>query len=125
PPAPPACLSLADRGRRAPPASGFIRGFAALVPGDLRGDVLDLLAPNAYVKNWLSSLHMELLPAGARQVLGRSARVRVKINRTPRQASSAAPAPDHRQGSGPRAATHARAGRRSQPTLDAALGASP
>jgi len=115
-PARAACEAVLERARRELPAPAFNLWFADLVPGGFRDDVLELMAPNAYVKNWLAGHHMDLMTASAREVLGPKVRVKLKIERAQR-------APDAPSTT---VARSARGGpRRDQPSLDDVLGASP
>src|SRR5213593_350280 len=83
-PARAACEAVLERARRELPAPAFNLWFADLVPGGFRDDVLELMAPNAYVKNWLAGHHMDLMTASAREVLGPKVRVKLKIERAQR-----------------------------------------
>jgi chromosomal replication initiator protein len=103
---------MMGRARRELPEAAFSLWFADLTPGELRGDVLEIIAPNAYVKNWLAAHHVALMAAAAREVLGRSVTIRIKILRPQRRGEAAGPPTP----SGTR---------RRQPTLDDAIGASP
>ncbi len=59
--------------------------FANLRATGGRGDAtaLEVVAPSAYVKNWLAGHHMELITASARSVLGPTAPVRLRVARKP------------------------------------------
>jgi chromosomal replication initiator protein len=124
PPARAACEAILERARRELPEAAFNLWFADLEPGDLRGDVLEIIAPSAYVKNWLTAHHSKLMNASVQDVLGPSVGVRVKVARPKR--SSEDPGADAR---GPEQGSHGRKGtdrgRKAQPTLDEAIGASP
>jgi chromosomal replication initiator protein len=113
-----------ERARRELPEAAFSLWFADLAPGELRGDVLEIIAPNAYVKNWLAAHHAVLMTSAAREVLGSSVSVRVKLRRPKRAGEptgSATPVPSEAK-----PASGGTAGRRhGQPTLDDAIGASP
>jgi chromosomal replication initiator protein len=121
-PARAACEAVLERARRELAAAAFNMWFADLVPGGVRDDVLELVAPNAYVKNRLVAHHMDLMTGAAREVLGSRIRVKVKIERTRRgtdqQTAEGAGASSAR-------ARSSRGPRRDQPSLDAVLGASP
>src|SRR5881628_2908648 len=121
-PARAACEAVLDRARRELAAAAFNMWFADLVPGGIRDDVLELVAPNAYVKNRLVAHHMDLMTGAAREVLGSRIRVKVKIERTRRgtdqQTAEGAGASSAR-------ARSSRGPRRDQPSLDEVLGASP
>jgi chromosomal replication initiator protein len=108
-----------DRARRELPEAAFSLWFADLAPGELRGDVLEIIAPNAYVKNWLAAHHVVLMTSAAREVLGSSVSVRVKMQRPKSGGEPAGPGAP-----GPSEARPTRRGR-GQPTLDDAIGASP
>jgi chromosomal replication initiator protein len=125
PPARAAWEALIERARQELPEAAFNLWFADLALGDLKGDVLEIIAPNAYVKNWLAAHHVALMTASAREVLGPSVSVRVRVRRHKRGASA-----ESEQEADPAGAVGA--GRRSgapgrgrQPTLDDAIGASP
>src|SRR2546423_15305649 len=124
-PARAACDAVLERARRELPAPAFNLWFADLLPGGFRGDVIELLAPNAYVKNWLAGHHMDLMTASVREVLGPKVRVKLKIKRS--RASEPSPglhAADPKAPA-PGSPRTTRAGRREQPSLDEVLGASP
>lgn len=53
--------------------------FADLAPGELKGEVLEIVAPNAYVRRWLSSHYMDLITSAVRDVLGQSTIVRLRV----------------------------------------------
>src|SRR5439155_18796114 len=72
------------RARRDLPEAAFNRWFADLRPGGLKGEVLELIVPSSYVKNWLAAHHMDLITASAREVLGPAAKVRLKLERPKR-----------------------------------------
>jgi chromosomal replication initiator protein len=80
-PATAALAAVLDRARRGLSEAQFELWFANLAPGDVKGDVLELVAPSAYVKNWLSGHHMDLITASAREVLGPATRVRLRAER--------------------------------------------
>jgi chromosomal replication initiator protein len=120
PPARAAWEAVMARARRELPEAAFSLWFADLTPGELRGDVLEIIAPNAYVKNWLAAHHMALMTSAAREVLGSSVNVRVKMRR-PKAGAEVGPLPsDDRRNKG-----GAGGRRHGQPTLDDAMGASP
>jgi chromosomal replication initiator protein len=81
PPAQAGCSAVLERARRDLSEASFKLWFADLSPGDLRGDVLDLVAPSTYVKNWLASHYMDLILASAREALGPKTRVRLRTDR--------------------------------------------
>src|SRR6266540_31379 len=126
-PARAACEAVLERARRELPAPAFNLWFADLLPGGFRDDVLELLAPNAYVKNWLAGHHMDLMTASVREVLGPKVQVKLRIERAKR----APDAPAGPQAAAPDAAStsvarSARGGpRRDQASLDDVMGASP
>ena len=126
-PARAACEAVLERARRELPAPAFNLWFADLLPGGFRDDVLELLAPNAYVKNWLAGHHMDLMTASVREVLGPKVQVKLRIERAKR----APDAPAGPQAGAPDAAStsvarSARGGpRRDQASLDDVMGASP
>ena len=85
--------------------------FLDLSPGELKGDVLELFAPSAYVKRWLSGHYMDLITSSVRDVLGPKAQVRLRVEPV------AAPP------SGPKIPHEGLAdGHPEQPTLDHAMG---
>src|SRR5436189_5474011 len=81
PPAQAGCSAVLERARRDLSEASFKLWFADLSAGDLRGDVLELVAPSAYVKNWLASHYMDLILASAREALGPKTRVRLRTDR--------------------------------------------
>jgi chromosomal replication initiator protein len=99
-PARAALAAVLERARRGLSEAQFELWFANLSLGDLKGDVLELVAPSAYVKNWLRGHHMDLITSSVQQVLGPSARVHLRADPAGR-----GPTPDP-----------------SQATLDEALG---
>src|ERR671935_1463501 len=76
-----ACKAVLDRARQELPTAAFNLWFADLAPGALRDDVLELVAPNAYVKNWLVRHHMDLMVSSVREALGSAVRVKLKTER--------------------------------------------
>jgi chromosomal replication initiator protein len=80
-PARAACEAVLERARTELPAAAFNLWFAELTPGVFRDNVLELVAPNAYVKNWLAGHHMDLMTASVREVLGPKVQVKLKIER--------------------------------------------
>jgi chromosomal replication initiator protein len=89
-----AWAAIIDRARRDLPEAAFNLWFADLRPGDLKGDVFELVAPSAYVKNWLAGHHMDLITGSAREVLGPKATVRLKLERQKRERESGGAALD-------------------------------
>ena len=115
PPARPAQAAhhaVLERARRHLPEASFKLWFADLAPGELNGDVLDLVAPNGYVKRWLTSHYMDLITASVREVLGPKARVRLRLDPA---AATRESEPDPAQAELAESALD-------QPTLDQALG---
>jgi chromosomal replication initiator protein len=110
-----ACDAIHDRARRELSEAAYRLWFADLVPGKLKGEVVEVVAPTAYVRSWLSGHYMDLISVAVREALGGSARVRLR-------AAGASRAPAHPASSG-RAAKAAAVP--DQPTLDHALNASP
>ena len=80
PPARAAWSAVLDRARQDLPEASFKLWFADLGPGELKGGVLELIAPNGYVKRWLSGHYMDLITATARQTLGPNVRVRLRAD---------------------------------------------
>jgi chromosomal replication initiator protein len=78
------CAAVLARARRELSPSQFDMWFAQLAPGELGGDALELLVPSAYVKSWLLAHHLALITESARQVLGPSARIRLRAARVER-----------------------------------------
>jgi chromosomal replication initiator protein len=103
--------AVLERARRDLPEASFKLWFVDLAPGEQKGDVLELVAPNAYVKRWLSGHYMDLIAAAVRDVLGPKARVRLRVE--PAAAAG-------ETGSDPRRAPLAE-DQPDQPTLDHAL----
>lgn len=79
-----ACAAILERARRELPEAAFNLWFVDLRPGELKGDVFELITPSAYVKNWLTGHHMELITSSVRGVLGPKATVRLKMDRSKR-----------------------------------------
>jgi len=126
-PARAACEAVLARARRELAAAAFNMWFADLAPGGLRDDVLELVAPNAYVKNRLVAHHMDLMTGAAREVLGARIQVKVKIERA-RRSSDQPAGLQVAEGEGVSSARpqgSRGAPRRDQPSLDDVLGASP
>ena len=78
PPAQAACSAVLERARRDLTEASFKLWFADLSAGGLKGQVLELVAPSTYVKNWLASHYMDLILASARESLGPKTRVRLR-----------------------------------------------
>ena len=116
PPARAAWSAVLARAREDLPEASFKLWFADLGPGDLKGGVLELVAPNGYVKRWLSGHYMDLITASARQALGPN--VRVHLRADPQD-------PGAVTSSGGRGRAKPRSSDSSQPTLDQSLGAFP
>src|SRR6266511_4043427 len=87
--------AIIDRARRDLPEAAFNLWFADLSPGDLKGDVLELIVSSAYVKNWLAAHHMDLISSSAREILGPAAKVRLKLERPKRNQQTPADALGH------------------------------
>jgi chromosomal replication initiator protein len=124
-----------ERARRELPEAAFNLWFADLRPGEVKGDVFELIAPSAYVKNWLAGHHMDLITSSAREILGSKATVRLKMERPKRARDASATEGSDRDprgaGGGPGAGTGSRRGASGrgaaaqdpdQATLDDALG---
>jgi len=119
--------AVLERARRELPAAVFNLWFADLAPGSIQDDVVELVAPNGYVKNWLVAHHLDLITKALSDVLGPNVRLKLKAGRgrastdppvdlqvaAPRRPGADAP---RSAGAGPR---------RDQPSLDDVLGASP
>src|SRR5204863_9399816 len=73
----------------------FDLGFAKLEAVLARDGALEVLAPNAYVRNWLAGHHMALLTECAGDALGPGTKVRVKVARSKNE-----PGEGRAQGSG-------------------------
>ena len=89
-----ACLAVMDRARRELPESSFEFWFSGLTPGELQDNGLELVAPSAYVKNRLSTHHMDLITGAVRDVLGPDVVVRL---RTPAGTEQEDPVPGPRR----------------------------
>jgi chromosomal replication initiator protein len=121
PPARAAWEAVIEHARQELPESAFNLWFADLAPGELRGDVLEIIAPNAYVKNWLTAHHVALMTASAQEVLGPSVTVRLVVRRGKRGSGGAGSGQADQAGEG---RSSQRPGR-GQSTLNDAIGASP
>src|SRR5438094_2940185 len=123
------CEAILARARRELPEAAFNLWVADLGAGELRANVVELLVPNAYVKNWLAAHHTELMSSAAREVLGSDVRVRIRVRRPRREAEPGGKAEAVRPPTGDVPGAEARSGRatarRQHPTLDDALGQSP
>jgi chromosomal replication initiator protein len=108
-PATAAWAAVLERARRELSEPQYELWFAALVPGPLKGDVLELTAPSSYVKNWLSGHYMTLISQSVQGVLGPSTKVRLRTE------ASRPPAAERARGRARSALDPA------QPTLDHAL----
>ncbi len=102
---------MTERARRELSEASFKLWFAELAPGRARQSVVELLAPNTYVRNWLAGHYMKLITSEARRALGPSTRVELSV------ASNGQPGPDDDGVSPPGAAPHpthtaSRAGKR-------------
>ncbi len=84
-----ACRAVLEVARRDLSEPQYELWFAGLCPGEVRGQVVELVAPSPYVKSWLSGHYMDLIAASVRGVLGPQARVRLKAPKT------AAARPEH------------------------------
>jgi chromosomal replication initiator protein len=74
-----ACAAVTARARRDLAEAAFEMWFSALEPGKVRGDVVELLAPTAYVRAWLSGHYMDLIDAAVSGALGPGIRTRLRI----------------------------------------------
>jgi chromosomal replication initiator protein len=132
-----------ERARRDLSEAAFKLWFADLTAGELSDGVLELIAPNAYVKNWLAGHYMDLIMASVRSSLGSKTRVKLRTDRAGRAGNGAKADSEADEGSrdptlptgedstGPASTGGGRSRRRrsasdpSQPTLDHALASSP
>src|SRR5712691_661405 len=116
--------AIIERARRDLPEAAFNLWFADLQPGDLKGDVFELIVPSTYVKNWLASHHMDLITGSVREVLGPGVKVRLKMERPKRgQQAAAREGADGPPETGGTEPSEGRAGAgHEQPTLDESLG---
>src|SRR6266542_5187304 len=73
-----ACAGVIERARKNLPEPSFKLWFADLEPGEMKGHVVELLAPSPYVQNWLSGHYMDLITAGVREALGPEMRAKLK-----------------------------------------------
>jgi chromosomal replication initiator protein len=73
-----------DRARQDLPPAAFEMWFAKLTPGKVKGEVVELVAPNGYVRSWLSGHYMDLIQAAVGETLGGSMKVRLKAARAER-----------------------------------------
>src|SRR5438477_6505903 len=78
PPARAAWSAIRERARQDLSEASYKLWFAELAAGDLSGGVLDLIAPSAYVKRWLSGHYMDLITGSVRDALGPGVRVRLR-----------------------------------------------
>ena len=73
--------AVLERARRELPAAVFNLWFADLAPGSIQDDVVELVAPNGYVKNWLVAHHLDLITKALSDVLGPNVRLKLKAGR--------------------------------------------
>jgi chromosomal replication initiator protein len=86
-----ACQAVLARARTDLSEPQFKLWFAGLSPGKARGDLVELIAPSAYVKTWLSGHYMDLITKAVADALGANAVVRLKVPRpVPREDAPAA-----------------------------------
>jgi chromosomal replication initiator protein len=99
--------------------------FSGLTPGKVKGRVVELIAPNGYIKSWLSGHYMDLIVAAVGEALGDSARVRLRAERSsePSRDRAATPAGSRPGASGRTDGPAADEERPAQETLDGALAA--
>jgi chromosomal replication initiator protein len=111
-PAQAAFHEIKERARRELPDAAFNLWFGDLVCSGLGPSGLELVAPTAYVRNWLVKHHLSLVTGAARSVLGPDATVQIRAAKRSPDASGtprrSRPGPDP-----------------SQETLETALDASP
>ena len=74
-----AFVAVVERAKHELPEASFKMWFADLAPGELKGDVFELIAPNSYVKRWLSAHYMDLMSRSVQKVLGPGVRVRIRV----------------------------------------------
>jgi chromosomal replication initiator protein len=85
------CAAILTRAGQELQEASFKLWFAELAPGQTRDGVVELVAPNSYVRNWLAGHHMKLIGACVHQVLGPRFTVRlVAASRRRQQAANAA-----------------------------------
>jgi chromosomal replication initiator protein len=83
-----AWAAVLERAKRDLPAAAFDMWFSGLAPGRLKGQVVELVAPNGYVKSWLAGHYMDLIAAAVRESTGGTLRVRVRASRAPEPGSN-------------------------------------
>src|SRR6266545_3054149 len=81
------CAAVLTRARQELQEASFKLWFAELAPGNAREGVVELVAPNSYVRNWLAGHHMKLIGACVDEVLGPRATVRLVAASRRRQQS--------------------------------------
>ncbi|HJP66736.1 MAG TPA: chromosomal replication initiator protein DnaA [Actinomycetota bacterium] len=86
-----ACAAVLERAKRDLPSAAFEMWFSALTPGRLKGQVVEVVAPSAYVKSWLSGHYMDLITAAVREALDAPLRVRIRAQRSQEASSPEAP----------------------------------
>ena len=85
------------------PDSSFSMWFADVRPARLDGEVLELLAPSDYVRDWLARHYMDLIQRAARDAAGRSVRVHLIAQpeaKEPKAVAAPARAPEEAVGLG-------------------------
>src|SRR6266487_4261412 len=82
------CAAILTRAGQELQEAPFKLWFAELAPGHTRGGVVELVAPNSYVRNWLAGHHMKLIGSCVHQVLGPRFTVRL-VAASPRRQQTA------------------------------------
>src|SRR5689334_12944391 len=86
-PAQAAFHEIKERARRELPDAAFNLWFGNLVCSGLGPSGLELVAPTAYVRNWLVKHHLSLVTGAARSVLGPDATVQIRAAKPAADAS--------------------------------------
>jgi len=80
-----------ERARSELPESSYAMWFSGVRATSLRDGVLEVLAPSAYVRDWLARHYLGLITAAATEALGREVRVRLDADHQPRRPTGEPP----------------------------------
>jgi chromosomal replication initiator protein len=79
---------VVERAREELPSSSFNMWFSRVRPAELKGDILALVAPSDFVRDWLARNYLDLIQATAQQAIGKPVRIELNAER-----AEAAPPP--------------------------------
>jgi chromosomal replication initiator protein len=72
--------NVTEKARRELPSSSFAMWFADVRPGTVTADVIEVLAPSDYARDWLSKRYLHLIRSAAAEAAGRPLRVEVVVD---------------------------------------------